>query len=86
VHFQNIIEFTNPTISLQSQSLPLTPEGCLALLQRRSAKLPELEPSTFNTDLFGLDQSTPEAPDFGNVHMDAYLDPTILGECGAQQC
>ena len=39
--------------------------------RRRSATLPELEPTTFNADLFGLHKSIPEAPLSRDVRMDA---------------
>lgn len=55
----------NPFDLDSSAPLPSSPS------RRRSATLPELEPSTFNTDLFGLHKSTPEAPHLGDVDMDA---------------
>jgi hypothetical protein len=38
--------------------------------RRRSASLPELEPSTFNADLFGLHKSIPEEPALPDIDMD----------------
>ena len=38
--------------------------------RRRSASLPELEPSTFNTDLFGLHKSIQEEPSLPDIDMD----------------
>jgi len=46
-----------------------TPVPC-SPSRRRSASLPELEPSTFNTDLFGLHKSTPEELPLPDIDMD----------------
>ena len=46
-----------------------TPVPC-SPSRRRSASLPELEPSTFHTDLFGLHKSIPEEPHLPDLDMD----------------
>ena len=46
-----------------------TPVPC-SPSRRRSASLPDLEPSTFNTDLFGLHKSIPEEPPLPDIDMD----------------
>jgi len=46
-----------------------TPVPC-SPSRRRSASLPDLEPSTFNTDLFGLHKSIPEEPPLLDIDMD----------------
>ena len=46
-----------------------TPVPCSPSL-RRSASLPEPEPSTFNTDVFGLHKSIQEEPPLPNIDMD----------------
>lgn len=46
-----------------------TPVPC-SPSRRRSASLPELEPTTFKTDLFGLHKSIPEEPPLPDIDVD----------------
>lgn len=50
-----------------------TPVPC-SPSRRRSASLPELEPTSFKTDLFGLHKSIPEEPPLHDIDMDMLPD------------